>query len=165
MAVENNKESFKALYDFVKTYLVPFLGGALKFAIQAIGTAIGAVLNVVGALITGFRTILELGAKVGNFLGDINPFGGGKAVGGPVSGGTTYLVGEKGPELFTPGTSGSITPNSALGSGSSGTTININVSGAIDPISTARQIADILSNAATSVGSFSNLGLSRVVSV
>lgn len=42
---------------------------------------------------------------------------GGKAAGGPVSGGTTYLVGEKGPELFTPGTSGSITPNDALGGG------------------------------------------------
>lgn len=34
-----------------------------------------------------------------------------EAAGGPVSGGTTYLVGEKGPELFTPGQSGAITPN------------------------------------------------------
>ena len=32
-------------------------------------------------------------------------FGGGKAVGGPVASGTTYLVGEKGPELFTPNSS------------------------------------------------------------
>lgn len=38
-----------------------------------------------------------------------------RAAGGPVSGGSTYLVGEKGPELFTPGASGMITPNSALG--------------------------------------------------
>lgn len=44
-----------------------------------------------------------------------NIFGGGKAVGGPVMGGTTYLVGEKGPELFTPQMSGSIIPNHALG--------------------------------------------------
>jgi len=43
-------------------------------------------------------------------------FGGPKAAGGPVSGGTTYLVGEKGPELFTPGRSGGITPNNQLGS-------------------------------------------------
>jgi hypothetical protein len=43
-------------------------------------------------------------------------------MGGPVAGGSTYLVGERGPELFTPGTSGSITPNNALGGG-----INITV--------------------------------------
>ena len=37
--------------------------------------------------------------------------------GGPVAGGATYLVGEKGPELFTPAASGNITPNHALGGG------------------------------------------------
>ena len=50
---------------------------------------------------------------LGNFFGGL--FGGGKAAGGPVSGGTSYLVGEKGPELFTPGVSGHITPNGAMG--------------------------------------------------
>ena len=50
-------------------------------------------------------------------------FGGGMASGGRVSGGTSYLVGENGPELFTPGASGTITPNSALG----GATINVSV--------------------------------------
>lgn len=44
-------------------------------------------------------------------------FGGGKAAGGPVAGGTTYLVGERGPELFTPGVGGNITPNHAMGGG------------------------------------------------
>ena len=38
-----------------------------------------------------------------------------RAAGGPVRGGSTYLVGERGPELFTPGLSGGITSNSALG--------------------------------------------------
>jgi len=42
---------------------------------------------------------------------------GARADGGPVAAGQSYLVGEKGPELFTPGASGSITPNSALGGG------------------------------------------------
>lgn len=41
---------------------------------------------------------------------------GARASGGPVSAGKTYLVGEKGPELFTPPTSGGIVPNHALGS-------------------------------------------------
>lgn len=46
-------------------------------------------------------------------------FGGGtaaKAEGGSVSAGGSYLVGEKGPELFTPSTSGEITPNKSMGS-------------------------------------------------
>ena len=40
----------------------------------------------------------------------------GKATGGPVSRGSTYLVGEKGPELFTASNSGNIVPNNQLGS-------------------------------------------------
>ena len=43
-------------------------------------------------------------------------FGGRRASGGPVRGGTSYLVGEMGPELFTPGGSGNITPNDKLAS-------------------------------------------------
>jgi hypothetical protein len=34
-----------------------------------------------------------------------------KAAGGPVSAGQSYYVGEQGPELFTPGSNGSISPN------------------------------------------------------
>ena len=47
----------------------------------------------------------------------------GKAKGGPVSGGTPYIVGEKGPELFIPGASGTVIPNNQLqGSGGMGAT-------------------------------------------
>lgn len=49
----------------------------------------------------------------------------GKAVGGPVRGGNPYLVGEKGPELFVPGASGSIVRNQDLGN-SGGSEIVIN---------------------------------------
>ena len=39
-------------------------------------------------------------------------------MGGPVTGGQSYLVGENGPEIFTPGASGGITPNNQIqGSG------------------------------------------------
>jgi tape measure domain-containing protein len=50
----------------------------------------------------------------------------GRALGGPVQGGTPYMVGERGPELFTPGSSGNITRNDQLGGGS-GATINFNI--------------------------------------
>jgi lambda family phage tail tape measure protein len=45
------------------------------------------------------------------------------ASGGPVSGGIGYLIGERGPELFVPGSSGSIVPNGGGGSGN--VTVNI----------------------------------------
>jgi len=51
-----------------------------------------------------------------------------RASGGPVQGGTSYLVGEKGPEIFTPGISGGITPNHALG-GSTSIVVNVDASG------------------------------------
>ena len=51
-----------------------------------------------------------------------------KAAGGPVRGGGTYLVGERGPELFSPGVSGMITPNHALG-GSTNIVVNVDASG------------------------------------
>jgi len=51
-----------------------------------------------------------------------------RAKGGPVKGGTGYLVGERGPEIFTPGVSGMITPNHALG-GSTSVVVNVDASG------------------------------------
>jgi hypothetical protein len=55
-----------------------------------------------------------LAAVMGNF------FAGFRAEGGPVGAGNAYMVGEKGPELFVPGSSGSIVPNGAGGGGSRG---------------------------------------------
>jgi len=48
----------------------------------------------------------------------------GRAMGGPVSGATPYMVGERGPELFVPKNSGGIIPNYALGGVVKGGKIN-----------------------------------------
>jgi hypothetical protein len=53
----------------------------------------------------------------------------GRALGGQVRAGESYVVGERGPEVLTMGGMGNITPNSALGQGSSGVvnkTANVN---------------------------------------
>ena len=65
-----------------------------------------------------------LGNALSSAIGGM--FGGAKAGGGDVIGGRSYLVGENGPEMFTPRTTGTITPSGATG----GTTIvqNINIS-------------------------------------
>ena len=69
-------------------------------------------------------TASSSGIKIG---GIIDPAG--KAAGGPVTGGKPYIIGEEGPELFTPRGSGHITPNHELGGGSSNVTVNVDASG------------------------------------
>lgn len=53
----------------------------------------------------------------GRYVNGVDTWGAqtmGRAAGGPVSAGSTYMVGERGPELFTPGANGSITPNGGV---------------------------------------------------
>ena len=50
------------------------------------------------------------------------------AEGGPVNKGGSFIVGEKGPELFVPSKSGTIIPNHALG-GSTNVVVNVDASG------------------------------------
>lgn len=67
----------------------------------------------------------------------------GRASGGPVTGNTPYVVGERGPEVMVPGRSGTVIPNSNLGGG--GTTINVNFNGVVgDPVEVAGQIQDLI---------------------
>lgn len=145
---------FKGIAAFSRDVLAPVLGTILSGALKVVG-------SVLSGLISGFANLVSFISQVVNGIKDIvnlvknNPivkgigglidsvFGGGKASGGPVTSGTTYLVGEKGPELFTPNTSGAIVPNGALGGGG-GATINLTVNGAIDPEGTARTIIDVL---------------------
>jgi SLT domain-containing protein len=61
----------------------------------------------------------------------------GRQLGGPVMGNTPYIVGENGPELFTPSTTGRITRNGDLGG--SNVTVNFNIQ-AVD----AEGVDDIL---------------------
>lgn len=91
--------------------------------------------------------VMILRAEIFNFLMGIGGGGGGNNIipfvqttaaagggighmahGGPVTGGQATLIGEKGPEIFVPGSSGNIIPNHKLGMG--GITINIDARGA-----------------------------------
>ncbi len=168
-AVSQNKDEFASLLpifedivEFVKKFLVPLFGTTLKVTFNVLAAAIsplisafGSVANLIGSAYSNLKGFIELvrnNPVVKGISGAIdNIFGGGRATGGPVSGGTTYLVGEKGPELFTPGSSGNIIPNNRLGGG--GGTINITVNGALDAEGTARQIVDILNRATARGGS------------
>lgn len=82
-AINNNKEEFKALWDFVKTYLVPFMTGALKLAFSGIVSSITSLVNIVGKAVNFFNDLYDAYKKVVDFiknnplskwLGSVNPF-------------------------------------------------------------------------------------------
>lgn len=52
-----------------------------------------------------------------------------RANGGPVSAGSPYIVGERGPELFVPGRSGTIVPNDKMGGGQTNVVVNVDARG------------------------------------
>jgi hypothetical protein len=140
---------FKAVFEFVKVYLAPLLinvlGKALQLVAGVVSTLISLFSNLVGiinAAVNAIKAVASAGKAIGGAIGGALGFGGGRAMGGPVSARTAYVVGERGPELFVPGSSGSIIPNGMGG----GTTINLTVNGAIDSESTARQIVSILND-------------------
>ena len=86
--------------------------------------AISNVLNsLANALIKFGLSALGGNDGVGLFSILSGTFSGGKALGGQVNPGKTYMVGEKGPELFSPGAKGNIIPNNAMG----GSNIVVNV--------------------------------------
>jgi len=69
-----------------------------------------------------------LAKGIGTFLSGM------RAEGGPVGAGGAYVVGEKGPELFVPSSSGSIVPNGAMGSSggsAGGVTVNYNIAAGV----------------------------------
>lgn len=153
---------FKAVATFSRDVLAPVLGTVLSTALKAVGSILSGLISgfstlvgLIGGVVSGIKSMIDLvrnNPLVEGISGIISgAFGGGRASGGSVTAGTTYLVGEKGAELFTPNTSGTIIPNNALGG--KGATINLTVNGAIDPEGTARQIVDILNRATGRGGS------------
>ena len=99
---------------------------------KALGGAIG---GIAGSVVPGAGTILGgvAGAVIGDYIGEwmgktffggedapVAPEPEARAIGGPVTPGKTYKVGEKGEELFTPNVAGNIIPNNKLAGMTSG---------------------------------------------
>lgn len=90
---------------------------ALKGMVDSIKS--GDFLDILSGVVNMVLQLGSAGLFGQKFATGLNTtFDGARAMGGPVSAGKTYLVGEKGPELFSPGSSGSIIPNHELGGGS-----------------------------------------------
>ena len=76
------------------------------------------------------------------------PFGGARAGGGFAAAGQSFLVGERGPELFTPAASGTVSPLNGAG----GMTVNIALPGVTDAESFRRSETQIAAALARAVG-------------
>lgn len=77
---------------------------------------------------------------------------GAKAIGGPVQSGSAYMVGERGPEMFVPNSSGAIVPNDRMSAGGVIVNQTINVSTGVQQTVRAEvmQMMPQISNAAKS---------------
>ena len=108
---------------------------AMQQAVSGLGNFLG---NALGGLFGGGGGFSTMGGKSlttasGTNIGKVgfmpsNPqFRGARARGGNVSSGGSFLVGERGPELFMPARSGTIIPNSNIGGKSVTNNIVVNV--------------------------------------
>ncbi len=104
---------YRQMGQTIENGIVNALEGAIR-GTRTLGEVAASVLNQIS------RMILQYG--VNSFLGSLFPNSetwgkivGRRASGGPVTGGNPYVVGEKGPELFVPKSSGNIVPNNSMG--------------------------------------------------
>ena len=111
---------YKSIASTIETGLVDAIEGAIN------GTkTLGDVARSVFAQIQ--RSLIQFGVNA--FLGGLPGIGQFfRANGGPVSAGKSYMVGERGPEMFVPNTGGRIVPNSDMGS-STNVVVNVDASG------------------------------------
>jgi len=104
---------------------------ALRSALSQLG---GSLLKL--GLTKGFEILVGALAGGGGFtnsgLGSSIQMGGLYAAGGAIKGNTANIVGENGPELFVPGSSGYVVPNNRLGGSGGGTTVNVVNQGSIE---------------------------------
>ena len=115
------KDAFRQIGDDIATGISDALVGAIE-GTRTLGEAARSIINDLASslLRLGINTLLR-NTGIGLFAN--LP---GLANGGQASAGRSYLVGERGPEIFTPKSSGTVIPNNKIG-GSGGIVNNINV--------------------------------------
>ena len=126
-------EELKGLYSDIGMTIKSGVIDAIQGAIDGTKSLQQAATDVLGKLadklldvavnMALFGTMSGTGTG-GGLLGGLIP----KAKGGSVNGGTPYLVGERGPELFMPGRSGGIAPAGSFGGGTN-VVVNVDATG------------------------------------
>ena len=140
------KEKFMEIGQSVEDGIVSNLADAVE-GTKTLAQAAVSVLNDLKRKLIEVaiqQAVSGIGGKIGGFLGKV--FGGGKAAGGPVAANKSFVVGEKGPEILTMGSSrGFITPNNKLGGGTTNI-VNVSVDASGSSVSGSNQDAQALGN-------------------
>lgn len=132
------KESTIAVWTAIREFLSGLWNG-LKADFQAVVDWFN---NAIESIKRAYESVKGAISSVGQKIGSVFT---GRAVGGPVSGGRPYLVGENGPELFTPNAYGRISTAGAT-AGMGGISITIQGNTFMGSEDIAEQIGnDILS--------------------
>ena len=125
---EQIEQSFKDMVGTIATDL----SDGIKGLIRGTSTLNDVFSSVLDKMIDAAFNMAFFGNASGTLTKGLglfgNLFGGFLSTGGPVKVGKSYIVGERGPELFTPGVSGMVSPNSSLG-GSTNIVVNVDASG------------------------------------
>jgi hypothetical protein len=119
--VEGTMSAREALANFFQSVADSFMNMAaniIKAAIEMMAfKIISSLLPGSSQFAASTMTLPGLDGKGALAVPGILPgISGGLASGGTAMGGKSYLVGERGPELFTPGRTGSVAPNGSFGS-------------------------------------------------
>ena len=127
-AQEEAARRLNELYAAIGQTIEQEITGALLGATSA-SEALSNVLNAASRQLMNFALgSFNLGGEKGSGSGIFGAIADiFRANGGPVKAGRSYIVGERGPEVFTPGVSGGITPNHAMGG--SNIVVNVDASG------------------------------------
>ena len=124
LRLQQELERVNSLYQGIADTVQSGLVDAIEGAINGTKTLGDVARSVFGAI---QRQLINFAAT--SFLRAIPGIGGFFANGGVTKPNKSYIVGERGPELFTPGVTGRVTPNHEMGGGSTTVVVNVDASG------------------------------------
>lgn len=151
--VRTGKLSIK---DFTKSVIQDML--IMNMKLQAMTLVRGLLGSLMGNISTAMSYGTNIGSQQTAMLAAQNAGFMPRAVGGPVSGGSPYLIGEKGPELFVPSGSGTIIPNNMLANNAGTTNVTNNYINAIDTKSFEQRLLES-SNTIWAANTYANKSL------
>jgi tape measure domain-containing protein len=130
--IDGTKSAQEVFAEFLNTIANALMQTAAKMIAQYIAIGIARMFAGMGGGVGNFAPSGPLAAvgDVGTgFNFDVGAMLPGRAKGGPVSSGQAYMVGERGPELFVPGRSGTIVANDKMGGGNTNVVVNVDAKG------------------------------------
>ena len=190
-AIDDNKEAFKSLGEFIMKYIVPVFVDGLGAALGFVSKVIAGIIDIIGSVINGIKTAVSFAIDGINtlikaynavpLLPNIKLISKPSTSSAPVVSASIPTVKAPTinvPTVTTPTVSAPVTSSAstaAIAAAASSSNVNvpmgavsrgeyagdtyINVTGAIDPESTARQIIDVLNSSVARGGAGSNTAL------